>query len=358
MAVSPFASVPLNLDSNPMKHTLTLFAAVIFALPSCNKSDNSADKPAVGLKIAYVTNGIDPFWNNAAAGVRAAEKQFGVSCEVLMPPKGIVDQKRMVETLLAQGIQGIAISPIDAKNQVDLINDAASHTNVVTHDSDAPDSKRLCFIGMDNYKAGRAAGKLVKEAVPNGGQVMLFVGRLEQLNVQQRRQGVIDELLDRPVQSLASMNFDAAGKPLTGGKFTVLDTRTDNFDYSRAKSNAEDAVNSNPDMVCMVGLFAYNIPACKEALKESGKLGKIQMVSFDEQDSTLAGIEEGQVFGTISQQPYKYGFESVRVLAALAKGDKSVIPAGGFIEVPIVEVRKGNVQKFREDLKKLQSAGQ
>jgi ribose transport system substrate-binding protein len=48
----------------------------------------------------------------------------------------------------------------------------------------------------------------------------------------------------------------------------------------------------------------------------------------------------------------------VRVLTALAKGDKSVIPAGGFIEVPIVEIRKGNVQKFREDLKKLQSAGQ
>lgn len=340
-----------------MKHTLTLLAAAACILPSCEKKSTYDLQVVPKVKIAYVTNGIDPFWNNAAAGVKAAEKEFGVSCEVLMPPKGIVDQKRMVETLLAQGIKGIAISPIDAANQIDLINEAAGQTNVITHDSDAPGSKRICFVGMDNYKAGRAAGKLVKEALPNGGQVMLFVGRLEQLNSQQRRQGVIDELLDKPAQSLASMTFDPGGKPLTGGKFNILDTRTDNFDYSRAKSNAEDAINSNADLACMVGLFAYNIPNCKEAVKEAGKLGKIQMVSFDEQDSTLAGIEEGHVYGTISQQPYQYGYESVRVLTALAKGDKSVVPASGFIEVPIIEVRKANVQKFREDLKKLQEAG-
>lgn len=169
-----------------------------------------AEKPRESGKpeFAYVTNGIDPFWNNAAAGVRAAEKEFGVRCDVLMPPKGIVDQKRMIETLLAQGVKGIAISPIDAANQVGQINEAAGVTKVITHDSDAPDSNRLCFIGMDNYKAGREAGKLVKEALPEGGKVMIFVGRLEQLNAMQRRQGVIDELLDRPVQSLDSLKFD------------------------------------------------------------------------------------------------------------------------------------------------------
>jgi ribose transport system substrate-binding protein len=336
-------------------------AAVACGLAACRKSPAPTGGDAAGKagkpKIAYVTNGIDPFWNNAAAGVRAAEKEFNASCEVLMPPKGIVDQKRMVETLLAQGIQGIAISPIDAANQIGQINEAASRTNVITHDSDAPDSKRLCFVGMNNYNAGRAAGKIVKEALPEGGKIMLFVGRLEQLNARQRRQGVIDELFDKPVQSLDKMTFDPSGKPLSGGKFTVLDTRTDNFDYSRAKSNAEDAINSNADLAGMVGLFAYNIPNCLTAVKEAGKLGKIKMVSFDEQDATLDGIEAGSVHGTVSQQPYQYGYHSVRILAALARGDKSVLPPGGFLEVPIVEVRKENVRTFREELKKLQAAG-
>src|SRR6188768_4040760 len=111
----------------------------------------------------------------------------------------------MIEGLLARGIDGVVISPVDAKNQVDLINEVAARCPVITHDSDASDSKRLCFVGMDNYKAGRAAGKLVKEALPDGGKIMIFVGRLEQLNAQQRRQGVIDELLDRPAQELSNL---------------------------------------------------------------------------------------------------------------------------------------------------------
>ena len=344
----------------------SILSLLLLSVSACNKPADTAapaagsdSKPATGKKkkLAYVTNGVDPFWNTAAAGVRAAEKEFGVECEVLMPPKGAVDQKRMIEGLLARGVDGIAISPIDAKNQVDLINEAAARCPVITHDSDAPDSKRLCFVGMDNYKAGRAAGKLVKEALPDGGKVMIFVGRLEQLNAQQRRQGVIDELLDRPMQALEKVNYDPPGKVLTGGKYTVADTRTDNFDYARAKANAQDAMASTPDLACMVGLFAYNAPQCLEAAKEAGRIGKIKIVSFDEQNSVLQGIIDGQVYGTVSQQPYYYGYESVRILKGLASGDKSVLPANGFHEVPIVEVRKANVEKFWADLKKMQEAG-
>lgn len=310
------------------------------------------------VKLVYITNGIDPFWNVAAAGTRAAAQEFDVDCEVLMPPKGIVDQKRMIETSLVRGVHGIALSPIDAKNQVDLINQACEKTNLVTHDSDAPESKRIAFIGMDNYKAGRAAGKLVKEVLPDGGKVMIFVGRLEQLNAQQRRQGVIDELLDRPMQALDGMTYDAAGSPLAGEKFTVLSTRTDNFDYAKAKSNSEDAIAANPDLAGMIGLFAYNIPACLEAVKEAGKAGAIKLVSFDENDATLQGIIDGEVHGTVSQQPYRYGYDSVRILAALARGDETVVPESRFLEVPIKVVRAENVVAFREELNKLRAAGE
>ena len=345
-----------------------VLAAALLWVPSsgCKPSSDStapaADAgggtPKTGRKkIAYVTNGVDPFWNTATAGVRAAEKEFGVDCEVLMPPKGIGDQKRMVEGLLARGIDGIAISPIDAKNQVGLINQIAERCPVITHDSDAPDSRRLCFVGMDNYNAGRAAGRLVKEAIPNGGKVMLFVGRLEQLNAQQRRQGVIDELLSRPVPAPGTVTYDPPGKSLSAGKYTIVDTRTDNFDYARAKANAQDAMASNPDLDCMVGLFAYNAPQCLEAAREAGKLGRIKIVSFDEANAVLQGIIDGQVHGTISQQPYYYGYQSVRILKGLANGDKSVLPPGGFLEIPTVEVRKANVEKFWADLKQMQAAG-
>lgn len=335
---------------NPMRILSAALCCALLLITSCNKSKSN--------KIAYITNGVDPFWNTAAAGVKAAAKEFNVDAEVFMPAKGIADQKRIVESLLAGGTAGIAISPIDAKNQVDLINEACAVTKVITHDSDAPDSKRLCFVGMDNYKAGRAAGKLVKEAIPKGGKVMLFVGRLEQLNAQQRRQGIIDELLNRPEQTLAQMKVDPPGQALTGPLYTVLDTRTDNFDYTRAKANAEDAITSVPDLACMVGLFGYNPPNCLEALKSAGKTGQIKLVGFDENAPTLQGIIDGQIHGTVSQQPYLYGYHAVRILAALSRGDNSVLPKDGFLEVPIVQVRKDNVEKFWTELKKLQRGGQ
>lgn len=333
-----------------------LTATLLLAIPSTAVVVHA--EGAKKKKIAYVTNGVDPFWNTAKAGVRAAEKEFGIECEVLMPPKGIVDQKRMVESLLARGIDGVAISPIDAKNQVGLIDQIAERCPVITHDSDAPDSKRQCFVGMNNYNAGRAAGRLVKEVLPNGGKIMLFVGRLEQLNAQQRRQGVIDEVLGRPLQNGTQIRYDTAGKSLTAGAYTILDTRTDNFDYARAKANAQDAMARTPDLDGMVGLFAYNAPLCLEAAREAGKLGHIKIVSFDEATAVLEGIRAGEVYGTISQQPYYYGYHSVRILKGLANGDKSVLPPGGFLEVPTVEVRKANLETFWSGLKKMQAAGQ
>jgi ribose transport system substrate-binding protein len=305
------------------------------------------------LRVAYVTNGIDPFWTIAAAGANAAGRDLDVDVEVLMPPKGLVDQKRMMETVLANGIDGIAVSPIDAENQVQFLNEAAKATILITQDSDAPNSDRLCFIGMDNYKAGRDAGRLVKETLPDGGKVMIFVGRLEQLNARQRRQGVIDELLDRPMQQHDTAEFDPPGAVLSNDKYTIAGTLTDNFDYAKAKANAQDAMAAHPDLKCMVGLFAYNVPNCLAAVKEAGKTGDIKIVSFDEAEDTLQGIADGHVHGTVSQQPYEYGYQSVKVLVALANGDRSVIPENGFMEVESILVRQDNVAEFRARLAEL-----
>ncbi|TDJ72581.1 MAG: sugar ABC transporter substrate-binding protein [Planctomycetota bacterium] len=334
-----------------MHASRSLLAALLVLLPvhGCGGGE-AGDR----TRLAFVTNGIDPFWTIAAAGVAAAARDFDVDCDVKMPANGIVDQKRIVEDLLALGIDGIAISPIDGVNQAELIDEACAKTRVITQDSDAPGTNRLCFVGMDNYAAGRECGKLVKEAMPEGGSVMLFIGRLEQDNARQRRQGVIDELLDRPVDK---DHDDPAGEKLVGETYTILATLTDQFDRSRAKSNAEDTLALYPDIGCMVGLFAYNPPACLEALKSADKLGVVRVVAFDENEQTLRGILEGTVYGTVTQQPYRYGYESMRILAALARGEDAV-PESGFVNVPVRVVRKANCQAFWDELKGLLEEGE
>jgi ribose transport system substrate-binding protein len=334
----------------PLLLILPLAAASLIV--GCKPSDAPSGAPAAKSggkkKIAFVSNGVASFWTIAAAGVKAAGEKLGVNAETLMPVEGISDQKRMIEDLLTRGIDGIAVSPIDPVNQTELLNRAAQRTKLITHDSDAPASDRVLYIGMDNYQAGRLCGDLVREAMPQGGTVMLFIGRLEQDNAKRRRQGVIDAMLGRPSNP---NNFDPTSGIIEGNGFKILGTLTDQFDRAKGKANAEDALAKYPDLGCMVGLFAYNPPLMLEALAQANKLGKVKVVAFDEDDATLAGIQKGTVHGTVVQNPYMYGYKSVEILAALSQGDNSVIPASKFIDIPARQIRKANVDEFWTDLK-------
>ncbi len=331
--------------------------------PAPTKTDVSADdakKYQSGDKttgdgkptVAFVTNGIASFWVIAEKGAKAAGAEAGVNVEVRMPAAdgAVANQKRMVEELLAMKVDGIAISPIDPDNQTDLLNEAAAQTKLVTQDADAPKSNRLAYIGMDNYQAGRMCGKLIKEANPDGGKVILFVGRLEQLNARLRRQGVIDELLDRSPD--ASRNDPNDGE-IKGEKFTILDTRTDNFDFAAAKALPEDALSRYPDVDCMVGLFAYNPPYILEAVRGANKLGKVKVVAFDEDDATLQAIKDGHCYGTIVQNPYRYGYDSVMLLAKMAKGTAGEMPADRFFNIDARAIKSDSVDEFWAELKKL-----
>ena len=87
-------------------------------------------------------------------------------------------QTQDVNDLLAKGVKGIAISPVDPLNETPFLNTIAGKTNLITSDSDAAKSNRLCYIGTDNHAAGVMAGGLIaKEALPQGGKIMLFVGK-------------------------------------------------------------------------------------------------------------------------------------------------------------------------------------
>lgn len=337
--------------------TGSVLAAAAFSLAGCGGGggdsaggggDSGGGENGGGGKFAYVTNGVDPFWNIAESGAVQAGKDLGVDVTVLMPANGAPEQQNMLEDLVTRGISGIAVSPIDAANQVNLLNDIAGRATLITHDSDAPESDRKVFIGVNNYQAGRMCGRLVKEALPDGGKIMILIGRMEQDNARLRRQGVIDELLDRPEDA---SNFDAPGAELKGDRFTILGTLTDNFDRTRAKANAEDTLSRYPDVDAMVGLFAYNPPMILEALQGAGKLKLVKVIGFDEADATLQGIIDGNVFGTVVQNPYMYGYKSIEVLKSLADGDTSVIPEDEFILVPARQIRKENVDTFWADLK-------
>lgn len=308
-----------------------------------------AKDPIAKPRLAFVTNGIAEFWVIAQRGAEHAGIDTGAIVTIHMPAEGLADQKRILEDLIAQDINGIAVSPIDPTNQVEILDQVASRTLLLTHDSDAPASARLAYVGLDNYDAGRMAGKLVKEAIPAGGEIAIFVGRMEQDNARRRRQGVMDEIFDR---TRDDSRIENPNTPVTVGKYTVLNTLTDQFDRAKAKANVEDMMSAHPNLACVVGLFTYNPVLALEALKSGGKIGKIKVVGFDEAPETLAGIRDGSVQGTVVQDPYNYGYRSMQLLDALCRGKPNALPASGFIDIPAVTVTRANVDVFEADIKK------
>jgi ribose transport system substrate-binding protein len=232
----------------------------------------------------------------------------------------------VVDDLLTKGVDAIAISPVDPQNQTALIDAAAKRALVFTQDSDAPQSARTCYIGTDNLAAGRQAGELIREALPEGGAIMLFVGKLDARNAQERVQGIKESL--------------------AGSTIRIIDVRTDDVDDVRAKANAADTLVRYPDVKALVGLWSYNGPAILNAVREAGKAGRVRIVAFDEADETLAGIKDGAIHATVVQQPYEFGYQAITRMAQAVRGDRTFIPESKQIIVPTLVVNRANVDEF------------
>ena len=326
-----------------------LLALLVGVTGSCGEGSGGSARP----RVAFVTNCAVDFWAVAQAGVEAAAAECGVDAMIRMPPTGTAEeQKRQLEDVVAAGVQGVAVTPKDPDNMTGLLNRIADRCVLITHDSDAPKSDRLCYIGVDNYDAGRLCGQLIKEAMPDGGPIVILVGTLDQDNARGRRQGVIDELLDR---SHDPERFDPQEAALKNDKWEIRATFTTQMDAQKAKASAQDSLARWSDIKGMVGLFAYEPAVILDAVRSSGRLNDVAIVGFDEDAATLQGVIDGEIYGTVVQNPYEYGYQSVKLLAALLAADgeagrAALVPEGGKIVVPARQIRKEDARAFWDDL--------
>lgn len=178
------------------KDNVEAFWARLKQLQEIGAVAKEAPAPETDTRFAFVINNPDPFWEYARAGCYKAQQDFNVTVDFQAPATGeAAEQNRILEDILTKGgYHGVALTPLDPANQTAMINKVAAAMPLICHDSDAPDSDRLFYLGTNNYEAGRMLGKLVKERMPEGGKIMIFVGNLDVLNAQQRRAGLIDEL--------------------------------------------------------------------------------------------------------------------------------------------------------------------
>jgi ribose transport system substrate-binding protein len=309
-------------------------------LPGCSQKESAVSTPDGSapkkkLKLAFVSNNAATFWTIARSGCTDAAKELGdIEVDFRIPSAGTAaEQQQIIGDLLAKGVDGIALSPVDPVNQADMLNKVAGQALLVTADSDAPATKRVCYIGTDNVAAGGEAAKLITGALPQGGKIMIFVGTLDAQNAKDRYQGIKNQL--------------------AGSNISIIDVRTDDTDPVRAQKNVEDTLVKYPDVACLVGLWSYNGPAILNATKSAGKLGQVKIVCFDEDAQTLAGVASGDIYGTVVQQPYEFGKQAITRTAQSLRGDKNAFPADGKQIIPTISLRKDDVPAFQVKLKKM-----
>lgn len=315
--------------------------AVAFAVWMMPRTPASESRPA---RIALVTADGDPYWDVVILGAQEAAKRSNARLDVFKASGTSADQTKLLSNLA--GYDAIAVSPVDGTRQGVLLRELARQMHLVTIDSDSNASGRLCFVGTDNYTAGRKCGRLIKQALPEGGTIAIATGPLDKENGRDRRQGIIDELLDRDFFG-GRLNDPIEGV-IGEGAYRIVATAIDETTPESAKANAAALLAAHEDLDLIVGIYAYNAPAAVAAINEAQRVGDVRVIGFDVDGATLAGIEAGIVFGTVAQDQFNYGYDAVRVLTDVVMADSGFnLPLDRQIHFPVVLVTADNLDEFK-----------
>jgi ribose transport system substrate-binding protein len=294
----------------------------------CAPSTRSSDEKP---RFAFIVNvPTARFWDIAFAGCLQAAVEENATAEFHAPNESTAQQqKQIVEDLMSRGVDGIAITPLNPESMGLVLDRAAEMFPVICQDSDAPRSRRLCYVGTDNVALGHAMGNLMKRALPEGGKVALFVGQLDVANAQERQRGVLE--------SISGSNLESIG------------TFTDGAQPAEAKRVVTDVLAKNPDLKGIFGLWGYNAPQAVNALEENpGR--DLKIIGADESVETCRAIRLGKEVASVAQKPYEFGYRSIKLLAKARRGERLDLPADKIIHVDTYVISRDNVDEVENQI--------
>ena len=321
-----------------------LLLALLFPLLSCGTGHDAEEK-----YFLISTNLQLPYWQTAGGGFSQATRELKVRSEFVGPdfydPQA---QQVAFEKALSQKPTGILVSPADPQRMKPEIDKAiAAGIPVITIDSDAPESKRLFFVGTNNYQAGLTGGQRLVQELHGKGNVVVFT-MPEQANLAERLRGYRDALERSPGIKIVQI-IDIKGDPRVA------------FDSANA------IIGKQKDKVdAFVSLEAQGGKEIATVLNNNSVKNKVVM-AMDTDADTLEWIQKGVIVATISQKPYSMAYVGVMMLDHLyhhklnrldadwAKDSFAPIPA--FIDTGSSLIDKTNVDAFLQ-AKKSATSGQ
>ena len=268
---------------------------------------------------------IHPFFEDTSRGAEEAAAAIGAKVQLHGPDVfDVQKQIEIVENLIAMKVDGFGIGSTDSKALTPLIDKAMDMgIKVVSFDTDAPESKRLSYIGTDNFNAGKHMGEALVKQLDGKGTVLVSMGVPSQLNLKQRLDGVEEVLKDYP-------------------EVVIVDTQSGQGDPAMTLANIEDMVKAHPDFDALIGIDAAAAPAAATVWKGKG-LQQVVIV-FDDLPETLQGIRDGQITISIAQKQFLWGQLMVERLNEACDG--IAIPENE--DTGTIEITKDNVDTYNK----------
>jgi ribose transport system substrate-binding protein len=276
-------------------------------LPGCaGTNPGGKGKPRIALVMKSLAN---EFFTTMADGARKHQQEHADQYDLLV--NGIKDERdlarqvAMVDELVAQRVDAIVIAPADSKALVSACKRAKSDGIVVINIDNKLDDAvlreagiQVPFVGPDNRKGARKVGDYLAKHLQPGDEVAVLEGVRTAFNAQQRRLGFEDAM-------------KAAG-------MHIVDSQSAQWELDQANKVAAAMLNEHPQLKALLCSNDSMALGALAAVKAQGRVGKVQIVGFDNISAIRQALRDGSVLATADQhadQLAVFGIEyALRVL--------------------------------------------
>ena len=310
-----------------MKKTLPIIIvlvviAIVFIGIGIAKKDKQADK----RRIAVIPKGTTHiFWQSIHSGAKKAGDEAGVEIFWNGPEREGNREKQIqiIEDFIIQKVSGIVLAPLDSKALVPSVEKIfARNIPCVIIDSGIDTDKYVSFVATDNYKGGVIAARRMGKILDGKGKIIVVKYAPGSASTTKRENGFIDTI---------KKEFP---------KIEIVDAKYGMDTVETALQATEDLLTKNTDID---GLYACNESTsvgALRALQSQGYAGKIKMVGFDAGELLIEGLKTGVVDSLVVQNPYKMGYEGVKIV--VAKLDGKEVPR--HIDTGVALITKENLE--------------
>ncbi|WP_084667187.1 sugar-binding protein [Thermanaeromonas toyohensis] len=278
-------------------------------------------------------NSVDPFWREVYRGASEAASLYNLALEFSAPRFNNSEEEiKYLDMAITARVDGIITHVSYATDFTRLIDKAYSRgIPVITIDNDAKESKRKAFVGANSFVLGEQAGRLMVQATAGKANIAIIVsndGQKDVIYQNLKLNGFLNALREHP-------------------DMKIVDIYTSKLGILSAEEITQSILNHHPPIDAIYCMDSVDTLGVAQAIVDFNRVGDIKIVGYGDTPEILRYIERGIIYGTVMNDPYKMGYESIKALLEIKEKDNT----STFIDTGVKIITKENVNRYREEQK-------